>query len=111
MRKFLLGLISLVLIFGLINGGLWLYWKSVNSDENAEIDKLEKWLDETEVELKVLANEAENAVSQEEYDEFAEEYNALYEEYTSEIDNYNESIEVINDEFYLIPIPLGKKSR
>jgi hypothetical protein len=111
MRKFVLGLVSLAIIFGLINGGLWLYWKSVNGDEHAEVERLEGWLDEAESDLEDLGEEAENAASQEEYDEIAEEYDTLYDEYADNVDYYNESIEVLNNEFYLIPIPLGKSKR
>ncbi|MGE7093791.1 hypothetical protein ACQKII_20550 [Lysinibacillus sp. NPDC048646] len=101
--KFLKGLIGVVILAVLINGGLWLYWKNANSEEHAEVEKLEKWFDKADETLSSLEKQAGNTDSDEEYDAILEEYNTLSDEYNKNIGHYNESIEVLNDEFYLIP--------
>jgi hypothetical protein len=105
------GILTLVVLFVSINGGLWLYYKSTHGYEQEEYARLEVWLAETEAELSELEDEAESAESDEAYNLIVDEHTALVGEYDEGIDTYNEVIEVLNKEWYLIPIPLGKSGK
>jgi hypothetical protein len=104
-------ILGLVLVFALINGGLWFYYKTVNGDVHNEVNELETYFDDTEEELDELVEKANNETDEAVYNELVDEYNALNDEYNENIDRYNEAIEVMNNEFYLIPIPLGKSDK
>jgi alpha-galactosidase/6-phospho-beta-glucosidase family protein len=103
-------LIAIVVLFGLINGGLWIYWTSVNADERKEYDELQAWFKDEASKLTELKSEAESAESDEEYNQIVDEYNALQDEYNSNVEDFNMDVKLLNDEFYLIPIP-GRHSK
>jgi len=101
-------IVTIVVLYGLLNGGLWLYYKNSHSYEQEEYARLEKWFDETDAKIAELEIQADNAESDDDYNKIVDEHNLLVEEYDNNIYTYNAVVEVLNKEWYLIPIPLGK---
>ncbi|MBG9548833.1 hypothetical protein PUS82_02325 [Cytobacillus firmus] len=102
--KLIKSLAVLALVLGLINGGLWLYYKTANGEEHARLDMLGEWLDKTEADLDELQEKAQYAETQEEYDSIVSDYNFLADEYNRTASEYNEISESL-EEFYLLPMP------
>jgi predicted nuclease with TOPRIM domain len=103
------GILALIVLYALINGGLWAYWKVTNGEEQETYAELSDWLDEAEEELAELEEQAGNAQTEGEYNSIVEEYDSLFAEYEENIDLHNEAVEVLDNEWYLLPIPLGKR--
>jgi cell shape-determining protein MreC len=99
------GLVVIAVIYGLINGGLWLYWNNAHSKEHREYDELNTWLSNNKEKLNDLKSQAESTQDQDEYDQLASEYNDLKDEYNTKVNEYNNDVDIINSEFYLIPVP------
>ncbi|MGM0922857.1 MAG: hypothetical protein ACQEWW_16860 [Bacillota bacterium] len=103
------GILTLIVLYGLLNGGLWAYYKVAHGEEQVTYAELSDWLDEAEEELAELEEQAEYAETEEEFNTIAEEYDSLFAEYEENIDLHNEAVEALDNEWYLLPIPLGKK--